>query len=131
MPSRWAPGRRWVCFLLFSNLLILLWPQSLTIWSRSVSSTHRPCSVMRLADASLSCGFGSVMLCLIGDGLLCPLLCQQILWQNSYAGSCSVSRDLVMLTESLHLTAATNACWFVVETLENDTTGFLSGGSQI
>jgi hypothetical protein len=32
---------------------------------------------MLLADSSLSCGFGSVVLCLIGDGLLCPLLCQK------------------------------------------------------
>jgi hypothetical protein len=28
---------------------------------------------------SVNCDFDSVMLCLIGDGLLCPLLCQRIL----------------------------------------------------
>jgi hypothetical protein len=29
------------------------WPWSLANWSRSVSQTHRPCSVMLLTDASL------------------------------------------------------------------------------
>jgi hypothetical protein len=36
-----------------SNLLLLLWPRSLANWSRSVSQTHRLCSVMLLAVASL------------------------------------------------------------------------------